>query len=159
MTIQHEITIQIEEPITFEGEQHLRHAALAVLHSHEIGEACAVMVVVTDNDALHDLNRRFRGIDAPTDVLSFANDNRGPYTGITAGFPRDLGDIVISYDRAQTQAAEVGAGVLQELQLLVVHGTLHLLGYDHETEQDKAVMWAAQEKILHILGIDIPLPL
>lgn len=158
MTIHHEVDIQIEEPIHFEEGEHLRHAALAVLHSHDMEEPCALIIVITDNAALQDLNRRFRGIDAPTDVLSFANDNRGPYAGITAGFPRDLGDIVISYDRAKAQAAEVGASVLQELQLLVVHGTLHLLGYDHENDEEKAVMWATQAKILSILDIDIPLP-
>ncbi|MDF1514566.1 MAG: rRNA maturation RNase YbeY [Anaerolineae bacterium] len=158
MTIKHQVQVQIEDNIVYEGVEALQQAALAVLLSHQLEEACEMIVVVTDDAALHELNRRFRSVDAPTDVLSFSNDNRGPYVALGGDFPRDLGDVVISLERAQVQAADAGAELNAEMQLLVVHGTLHLLGYDHETSQEKAIMWAAQEQILKLLGINIPLP-
>ena len=156
--VNHQIQVQIEDSVKYAGGDKLKQAALAVLLNHELETACEMIIVVTDDTALQALNRRFRSLDAPTDVLSFANDNRGPYVGYAADFPRDLGDIVISLDRARAQAEQAGAALDDEMQLLVVHGTLHLLGYDHETSQDKATMWAAQEQILHLLGIHIPLP-
>jgi probable rRNA maturation factor len=107
---------------------------------------------------LEDLNRRFRGVPHPTDVLAFADDTRGPFSGGAVGFPRHLGDIVISLDRVRVQAEAVGATLDEELQLLVVHGVLHLLGYDHADESAKEQMWAIQSEILHLLGVDIPLP-
>ena len=158
MRTKHKIIIQVEEPIQYEGAEDLQRAALAVLEMHNLDQSSELIIVITDDAALHELNRRFRGIDAPTDVLSFANDNRGPYTAISGNFPQDLGDIVISLDRAKMQADEVNASLSDEMHLLVVHGTLHLLGYDHETEEDKTRMWTAQQHILQALDIDILLP-
>lgn len=158
MKIKHKVDIQVEESIEFKDTGALHRAALTVMDVHNLEQASEVIVVISDDTALRDLNRRFRGIDSTTDVLSFANDNRGPYVGITGDLPQQLGDIVISIDRAQKQANEVDAVLSDELQLLVVHGTLHLLGYDHETEEDKTIMWAAQQQILQALEIDIPLP-
>ena len=117
-----------------------------------------MVVVISDDAALQELNRRFRGVDRPTDVLSFADDTRGPYAGGLGQFPHYLGDVVISIDRARVQAGAVEGTLTQELQLLAVHGTLHLLGFDHETSAEKAAMWAAQAAILAALGVDILLP-
>ena len=134
----------------------LRQTALATL-THEGAPDVEVAIVITDDESLQELNRRFRGIDAPTDVLAFPDDTRGPFVS-APGLPRYLGDIAISYPRAAEQAAEAGHPVQAELQLLVVHGVLHLLGYDNQEESERARMWAAQEAILRALGVSVHLP-
>ncbi len=153
----HIIEVQVEDTVTWTDLEPLRLAALAVLMQQQIDHPCEVAIVLSDDTALQELNRRFRGLDAPTDVLSFANDTVGPYAGLAAS-PRYLGDIVISLDRARLQAEQVGAQVVQELQLLIVHGMLHLLGFDHAEPAQKAQMWELQRRILQALGADIPLP-
>ncbi len=136
----------------------LKVAALATLKHCDVREACEITVVISGDPTLQDLNRRFRAVDRPTDVLAFPNDSRGPFAGGGPGFPRYLGDIVISLDRAQEQAESVGGTLHQELQLLIVHGTLHLLGYDHAEPREKAQMWEVQRTILELLGVNIALP-
>ncbi len=158
MGIKHHIEIQVEEQVGALAEAPLKKAVMATLTQQRVAESCEVVVVFSDDDALQTLNCRFRGLNQPTDVLSFSNDTRGPYSGGASGFPRYLGDIVISVDRARAQAEAVGASLMQELQLLVTHGMLHLLGYDHATPDEKAEMWAAQADVLRRLGVDIPLP-
>jgi len=155
---QHIVDIQVEEQLGPVDIKPLREAALATLAQQGVREACEVVAVISDDAALHDLNARFRGIDAPTDVLSFADDTRGPFADGSGKFPRYLGDIVISIDRAREQAEAAGATVEQELQLLTVHGVLHLLGYDHAEPAEKATMWAAQAAILKGLDADVSLP-
>jgi len=117
--------------------------------------------VLTDDAEIQALNRQFRGIDAPTDVLSFAMQDESPEDqGFVVAPEQDaetrayLGDVIVSYPRAAAQAAEQGHSVLAELRLLVVHGVLHLLGYDHATPQDQARMWAIQDVVLERLGDD-----
>ena len=154
----HHVEVQVEEQVGPLETTAIEQAALLTLLRHDLGEPCEVVVVVSDDDALRDLNQRFRGIPRPTDVLSFADDTKGPFSGGTAGFPRYLGDIVISLDRAQAQADEVGGSLQDELRVLTVHGVLHLLGYDHEDHLDKERMWAQQTEILRLLHVDIPLP-
>lgn len=155
--LSHVIDVQVEESVSWTELEPLRMAALAVLVQQQVPYACEVAVVLSDDETLRELNRRFRGVDAPTDVLSFSNETVGPYAGLAAS-PRYLGDIVISLQRAQAQAEQVGAQVVQELQLLIVHGMLHLLGYDHADAEQKARMWEVQQRILQALGADIPLP-
>lgn len=154
----HTVDIQVEEHVGPVDTKPLREAALVTLTQQGVSEACELVVVISDDAALHDLNVRFRGIDAPTDVLSFTDDTRGPFIGGGGKFPRYLGDIVISIDRAREQAAAAGGTVMQELQLLTVHGVLHLLGHDHAEPGEKAAMWAAQTAILTALGANIALP-
>jgi probable rRNA maturation factor len=110
-------------------------------------------VVLTDDAQLHDLNRQFLGIDAPTDVLSFPSGEIDPETGAPY-----LGDVLISVPRAQEQATAKGHALQAELSLLVVHGVLHLLGYDHADVADKQTMWQAQATILARLGYSIEPP-
>lgn len=120
-------------------------------------------IVITDDAQLADLNRQFLGIDAPTDVLSFpasafdpsqseAGDTN-PETGAAY-----LGDVIISYSRAQAQAVSGRHPVQDELQLLVVHGVLHLLGYDHADGAGKEKMWSLQAEVLARLGASISGP-
>jgi probable rRNA maturation factor len=129
--------------------RHLRTIAIAALcHENTPGQ---VTLVITDDRAIQNLNRDFLGIDTPTDVLAFsAREDGGPFIASpeAGGY---LGDVIVSYPRAVVQAAEQGHPVEQELNLLVVHGLLHLLGYDHATEEEKALMWARQETILTAL--------
>ncbi len=158
MNLKHHIDIQVEESVGQLDTHPLEKAALTTLRLDQVAEPCEVVIVLSDDETLRDLNQRFRGLNRPTDVLSFADDTRGPFSGGAAGFPRYLGDVVISVERAQAQANAVGATLTQELQLLVVHGMLHLLGYDHAEPDAKAQMWKAQQVVLSELGVAIPLP-
>ena len=105
-------------------------------------------VVLTDNRPLHKLNRDYLGVDAPTDVLSFPASESDPETGA-----RYIGDILISVPYAAKGAKLAGNSLEAELQLLVVHGVLHLLGHDHAKPKDKSKMWKAQAQILEALGL------
>ncbi len=105
-------------------------------------------IVLTDDAQLRELNREYLGIDAPTDVLSFPSDEEDPETGTPY-----LGDILISIPRAAQQAQAAGHPVEAEVQLLVVHGTLHLLGHDHAEAAEKARMWQAQSEVMAKLGL------
>jgi probable rRNA maturation factor len=104
--------------------------------------------VLTDNRRLRRLNRDYLGIDAPTDVLSFPASESDPDTGA-----RYLGDILISIPYARQNARQAGNSLEAEVQLLVVHGVLHLLGHDHAKPREKARMWQAQREILEALGL------
>lgn len=115
--------------------------------------ATEVSVVLVDDDYIQELNRTYRGKDMPTDVLSFAlNEGEEPEI-IDAPADYMLGDIIISLETAQRQAHEFGHGLEREVAYLAVHGMLHLLGYDHETDEDRQVMREQEEKILAALGI------
>jgi probable rRNA maturation factor len=141
------IHIQINPDLKISLEQELlERAALAVL-THQSVEG-DLTIVLTDDAQLHELNRDYLGIDAPTDVLSFPASETDPETA-----RRYLGDILISIPRAAKQAQTAGHELEAEAQLLTVHGTLHLLGHDHAGEQDKARMWKAQAEILERIGL------
>jgi probable rRNA maturation factor len=111
----------------------------------------SLTVVITDDKAVHKLNREYLGMDVPTDVLSFGGESPD-FVGApdAEGY---LGDVLIAYPQAQAQAAAANHSVESELALLVVHGVLHLLGYDHQNPEDKAAMWSRQEEILSYLGL------
>ncbi len=133
--------------------QPLRQTAQAVLEHQRVIGPCELALVISDDATLRDLNRRHRGVDAPTDVLAFPDDTQGPFVE-APGIPRYLGDVVISFQRAETQAAEAGHDPLSEIHLLVIHGILHLLGYEDTTEQQRTRMWAVQAEILQSLGVE-----
>lgn len=132
------------------SEARLQMVAEGVLHYEGVsGEAT---LVVTDDEGIQGLNRDYVGKDAPTDVLSFpAQEEASPdASGQFVDAPEAegyLGDVILSYPRAVAQAREQDHSVEEELDLLIVHGMLHLLGYDHATEAEKAIMWAKQEEI------------
>jgi probable rRNA maturation factor len=117
-------------------------AQQALLYASQGGEA-ELTIVLTDDAQVQELNRQFRDLDTPTDVLSFP---AGDVDLDTSNLY--LGDIIISIPRAQAQASNEERSLEDELRLLVVHGVLHLVGYDHADEQGKAAMWAAQTEIL-----------
>lgn len=128
----------------------LQAAASEVLTRHQAAADSALTIVIVDDAYVRDLNRQYRGVDASTDILSFPADplpdelqDEGPY----------LGDLVIAYPYTAQQAGREGHSMDDTLMLLVVHGTLHLLGYDHDTPENKASMWSAQEAALQALNI------
>ena len=124
----------------------VERAALAVL-THQSAEG-DLSIVLTDDAQLRQLNRDYLGVDAPTDVLSFPSAETDPETDAVY-----LGDILISVPRAREQAGAAGHPLEAEVQLLVVHGALHLLGHDHAEAEDKSRMWAAQAAILESIGL------
>lgn len=138
--------IHVESEIPF-SEDLLEQAANAALAHQSATPDSELTIVLTDDTRLHELNRDYLGIDAPTDVLSFPASETDPETGA-----RYLGDILISIPRARAQAEAAGHPFEAEVQLLVVHGVLHLLGHDHTQAEEKARMWKAQAEILEGLG-------
>ena len=128
----------------------LRKVALATLREEGETESLVMSLVVMDDAGIRDLKRQFRGVDAPTDVLAFAAEEDEVFIAPNQG-PPFLGDVVISYPRALAQAGEQGHQVRVELALLVVHGILHLLGYDDEEEGARSMMCARQQEILDVL--------
>lgn len=108
-----------------------------------------ISVSLVDNEFIHEMNRDYRGIDRPTDVISFAFlDNEDRQSLYKSKEPVCLGDIYISVDKAKEQAEEYGHSIKRELSFLFVHGLLHLLGYDHMNQADEEVMFKLQDEIL-----------
>jgi probable rRNA maturation factor len=146
---QDQVAVEVQIAPAFSGAVPAEglQALVEVVLRHE-GRVGEVTLVVTDDEGIRALNRDFLGLDAPTDVLSFgAQEDSGSFIAAPE-MGSYLGDVIVSYPRAVAQAEERGHPVQQELNFLVVHGVLHLLGYDHADEEEKAVMWARQEAIL-----------
>lgn len=140
--------INIDNQQDFLESALLERAARFTL-DHEFAPANADMtIVLTDDRQLHELNLEYLGVDAPTDVLSFPASESDPETGQLY-----LGDILISIPRATQQAQAAGHPLEAEVQLLVVHGTLHLLGHDHAEAEEKIKMWNAQAEVMTRLGL------
>jgi len=128
----------------------LETAVRATLTHEEQQPPLELSVLLTDDAQIQQMNRDFRGVDKPTDVLSFPAGEALP--GMEDADPY-LGDIAISVPYAAWQAAQAGHDLAGELQLLVIHGVLHLLGYDHDDPEEKAAMWAAQTAVLAQLNL------
>lgn len=134
----------------------IRKAVRATLRSEKFPDDAEVSVTLTDNREIHLLNREYRGVDRPTDVLSFPmaedDDNIGDFDMDKGAVL--LGDIVISVEKIQEQAKEYMHSFERELAYLTIHSTLHLLGYDHVTgEQDEKEMTEKQDKIIESIGL------
>lgn len=121
----------------------LAKTARAILSSLALAEA-ELSILLTDDRQIHVLNLRYRGKDKPTDVLSFPQDDEEP----VEGSPRILGDVVISVETTQRQAVEKGHTFERELTILLIHGVLHLIGYDHERGRKDGIIMRAMEKKL-----------
>jgi probable rRNA maturation factor len=125
----------------------------ATLRHEGIEDSADLTLVITGDSAIRELNLTYRGLDSPTDVLSFPANHTDPDTGAAY-----LGDVVISYQQAESHSVAGGHSVDDELQLLIVHGVLHLLDHDHESPEEKDRMWSAQAGILADLGSTLILP-
>ena len=145
------INIQVDEAYQEPGlEELIALAARTALNLKGPGsEETDLSIVVTSDDEIQQLNHQFLENDSPTDVLSFPGGEIDPDT-----HRENLGDIIISFDRARTQALARQGTVESEIQLLVVHGVLHLLGFDHADDREKAEMWSLQHKALKALNLE-----
>jgi len=150
----------------FEGlvsEQWLIAIVRVTLASEHTGDEDGISVVIADDAVVRDLNRRHRGLDENTDVLSFSFAHQGEYYGerkpdvgsggesdfvLPPGQISSLGEVIISYPMAQRQAEQSGHSVQRELAFLLTHGVLHLLGHDHEEPDEEAAMTRAQDRVL-----------
>lgn len=141
------INIQINDPYKGQVDPGIMvRAAEAVFKHLSTSTQVELSIVVDGDEQIQHLNRSFLGIDSPTDVLSFPADEIDPDSG-----NHYIGDIIISLPRARAQAAQ--DPLAAELQLLVVHGVLHLLGFDHTDLAEKTAMWQKQKEILDSLGV------
>ena len=104
-------------------------------------------VSIVNNEDIHVINREYRNVDRPTDVISFAFQDEESEKELKGG-PISLGEIIISYEKAEEQAKEYGHSLLREMSFLFTHGMLHLLGYDHMKKEDEVVMFRLQDEIL-----------
>ena len=145
-------------PVTYKLKMLLRRAVDATLAYEQYGNPCEVSVTLTDNEKIHALNKQYREVDKPTDVLSFPLFD---FEGETEEPPIDevmstLGDIVISLEKAREQAEEYGHSFERETAFLCVHSMLHLLGYDHErSEEEDVEMRSKQSEIMKIMGLEV----
>lgn len=128
----------------------VKKAAQTALDAEGVDEPCEISVTLTDDEGIHRINRENRGVDKPTDVLSFPIGEMDYDTGCLF-----LGDMVLSLPHAAAQGEEYGGGYAHEVQYLTVHSVLHLLGYDHLDEgEEKARMRAREKAIMKELGYD-----
>ncbi len=126
----------------------LESTALIALEHQTAPKDATLSILLTDDEQIRSLNCNYRGFDAPTDVLSFEVHERDPETGSLY-----LGEIIVSVPYAAKQAQQNDHSLEAEIQLLIVHGILHLLGHDHAERKEKAIMWKAQDEILAKLGL------
>lgn len=131
-------------------EKRLHDGLNAVAHLHGLDDMTEVDITIVDDEEIHTLNHEYRNVDRPTDVLSFALDEGEEDEPELIDGPEEhlLGDIIISAETAQRQGEEFGHGLEREIVYLAVHGLLHLLGYDHMTDEDKKIMRAKEEEAL-----------
>jgi len=156
----HQIIFEAEVDVPDGLESLLNTVITAALTAERVDVPCEVNVLVTDDEAIHQINLDMRNVDRPTDVLSFpmfdltpgekpGEEDADPATGLVP-----LGDMVLSLERAKAQAEEFGHSVEREISYLAVHSVLHLLGYDHMDEGEmKTQMRGREETILNGLGI------
>ena len=157
---------EVDADFGFDIEELAKSVADTVLDMEGCAADIEVGLTITDSEGIHELNKEFRGIDSPTDVLSFPNvsyENAGDFSVLLGDQLVDLldpdtgkimfGDIVINEDRVRSQAEDYGHSVKREFAFLVAHSMLHLCGYDHMEEEEAKVMEKKQEDVLGKLGI------
>jgi probable rRNA maturation factor len=128
----------------------IKIAVAKCLELTSVHQKTSLSISIGNNEFIQELNKTYRKVDRPTDVLSFTEDYMIPDTEV-----RYLGDIAMSYPMALSQANDAGHPVEEELILLAIHGTLHLLGYDHHSEEQKTIMWDLQHQVLEAVGINM----
>ena len=139
-------------------EEHLetvRGVLETTADAEKIASGTEVSVTFVNDNRIRELNRTYRNIDRPTDVLSFAlqEEGEGEVPIVGEEFPKTLGDIVISVPKAKEQAEGYNHSFMRELGFLAVHGFLHLCGYDHMTKEDERKMFSRQKEILKRYGL------
>ena len=157
---------EVDADFGFDIEELAKSVADTVLELEGCAADIEASLTITDSEGIHELNKEFRGIDSPTDVLSFPNvsyENAGDFSALLGEQLVDLldpdtgkimfGDIVINEDRVRSQAEDYGHSVKREFAFLVAHSMLHLCGYDHMEEEEAKVMEKKQEEVLGKLGI------
>ncbi|WP_066192913.1 rRNA maturation RNase YbeY [Gracilibacillus timonensis] len=141
--------------ISTELQEILTQLLLYAAEFEGISDTAELSVSFVDNEEIHRLNKQFRAMDRPTDVLSFALEETGAEELIIKGadMPVVLGDIIISVDKTAEQAEQYQHSFKRELGFLAVHGLLHLIGYDHMDKEEEEKMFTRQEEILNGFGL------
>ncbi len=148
---EHVIPFAIAQPfVKAVNDERLAAIALRVLEA-EGAPPCELSVTVTNDEMVRALNREYAGEDAVTDVLSFSQREGEEFVGAPGSVP-PLGEVVIALPQAALQASEAGRSVEEELTRLLIHGTLHLLGYDHAEPDEERRMHAREEELLGAIG-------
>ena len=143
-----ELDFYNEGPASYDAYEQIFTELMEKVVKHlSIKDDFIVDVSIINNERIHEINRAYRNIDRPTDVISFAFFDDKEEKAI-AGVPTSLGQILISYEKAEEQSKEYGHSLDREMSFLFVHGMLHLLGYDHMTPEDEKVMFSLQNEIL-----------
>jgi len=140
--------------------ERITNVLIELLTAHTLPPDASLTIVITDDAHVSRLNEQFRGVAAPTDVLSFPSDTPlrpSDWNTVEESDPY-LGDLLIAYPYTVQQAAELGHAIDDELILLSIHGTLHLLGYDHDTPSNQAIMWDVQHNALGWANVPIDVP-
>lgn len=164
--------IEVIDDVSYLSEEQaqlLQNVIVKAIDKLRLGNNIEVDISIVSNEVIQELNRTYRNIDRPTDVLSFALEEVSSefdvdFEGLTYEEKKDaednaqemdrhLGDIILSYPRAVEQATEYGHSLERELGFLAVHGFLHLIGYDHQTDEESKVMFALQEEVLAEYGL------
>lgn len=159
------LEVEVDVPFTFDYEALAGEVVAFTIDYEGFPYEAEVNLTLTDNEGIHEINRMYRQIDAPTDVLSFpmlSYEQAGDFSALEEDYEDNfnpdtgeimLGDIVISVDRVREQAAAYGHSERREFAFLIVHSMLHLFGYDHMTPEDAAVMEPKQRQILEEMNI------
>jgi probable rRNA maturation factor len=150
--VDHLVSVVGDEPVAAGLAELIERAALATLHQQGVAQATEVTIALVSPEEIRELNCTYRQVDEETDVLSFGMDDDQEPTSLPDALPY-LGDIAISFPRAEAQALEYGHSIKRECAYLTVHGVLHLLGHDHHDPDDQRQMRAAEEAVLALLGL------
>ena len=154
-----QLCIRVEEPfLGFVVEDRLKQVVETTLATAGMNEPVNIGLVIATDDTVRDLNRSYRGVDDTTDVLAFALSEPGSDENEQFVMPPDrtlhLGEVIVSYPQAERQAEEQGHPLERELAFLVVHGVLHLLGYDHEEPEKEQIMRVMESKVMDTIERD-----
>ena len=145
-----------DEPVSYALKMLIRRAVIATLEYEGYENDCEISLTLTDNAGIHAINKQFRNIDAPTDVLSFPLVEYEESEEPPVDDENMLGDIIISLEKAEEQANEFGHSFEREVAFLTVHSMLHLLGYDHvNSDEEDREMRSRQSDIMKALGLEV----
>jgi len=147
-----EILIKNQQKRIKPNQRKIKEIIKKVLQYLRVDEKTEISVLFTDDEFIRSLNNKYRGIDKPTDVLSF-NLQEGAIKSPEIESDKLLGDIIISAETAQRQADTLNHSIEKELTVLLIHGLLHLTGYDHEKDKDYKIMRAKESEILKIFAL------